>query len=135
MVEELVATRRVLHKNAQLSFEETFAAELVRARLTALGLEPLCGLGAAPPEFEGAGPAFVRPEQATGITCIIKGKFEGPRICLRADMDALPITEVSDLPYCSQNDGCMHACGHDGHVAILLTTAKILGAFGRPAAS
>ena len=51
---------------------------------------------------------------------------EGPVIGFRADMDALPIQETSGLPFASKNDGVMHACGHDGHVAMLLATAKIM---------
>lgn len=65
----------------------------------------------------------------TGVVGLIRGgKGEGPCIGLRADMDGLPVTETADIPFKSQNVGVMHACGHDGHMAGLLATAKILNA-------
>ena len=61
-----------------------------------------------------------------GVVGLLEGAKKGPVVGLRADMDGLPIHEVNDLPYCSQNKGVMHACGHDGHMANLLAAAKIL---------
>jgi amidohydrolase len=62
----------------------------------------------------------------TGVVGDLKGNHPGPTIALRADMDALPIQETGNVPYKSKNDGVMHACGHDGHTAILLGVAKVL---------
>ena len=101
------------HKNAELSFEETYTSALIVDRLTKLGLTPTLGLGQAPPEFKGAGQNYTRGP-GTGVTALIQGGSPGPCIALRADMDALPIKEVSDLDYCSVTSA-MHACGHDGH--------------------
>jgi amidohydrolase len=61
-----------------------------------------------------------------GVVAVIRGKHPGPTVALRADMDALPVTEATDLPFSSQNPGVMHACGHDSHTAILLGTAQVL---------
>ena len=62
----------------------------------------------------------------TGTIATLKGKKDHPVIGLRCDIDALPIKEVKELPYRSENDGVMHACGHDGHISMLLTAAKVL---------
>lgn len=127
--QRLIETRRDLHKNAQLSFQETYANGLIIERLQSLGLSPQTGLGIPPPEFQGANPPTYTPGESkgTGVCALIKGGAgAGPCIALRADMDALPIIEVSDEPYCSANKGAMHACGHDGHVAMLLAAAEVL---------
>jgi amidohydrolase len=62
----------------------------------------------------------------TGVVALIRGGHPGPCIALRADIDALPIPETAEVPYRSQNEGVMHACGHDGHIAGLLCAAKVL---------
>lgn len=115
MVDEIqpgvVADRRHLHANPELGFQEFKTAEFVRQRLEALGVTDIrTGLA------------------VTGVTGVIEGTSpgKGGNVLLRADMDALPITEDSDAEYASQVDGVMHACGHDAHTAILLGAARIL---------
>jgi amidohydrolase len=105
---ELAVTRHHLHQNPELSEDETETSEFVTARLRALGLEPRTGIG------------------GHGVVVEIDGGRPGRRLAIRADMDALPITEENDVPYRSRNTGVMHACGHDGHTTTLLGTAKIL---------
>ncbi len=104
--ESLVETRRDLHQHPELGFEETRTAGIVARRLSRLGLSPRTGVG------------------RTGVTAD-PGASPG-RILLRADMDALPLTEATGAPYESQVSGKMHACGHDGHVAIGLALAERL---------
>ena len=100
--------RRDFHAHPELGFHEVRTAGIVAKELTALGLEVATGIG------------------GTGVTALIEGTTPGPVVLLRADMDALPIVEETGAPYASQNPGVMHACGHDGHTAILLTVAKML---------
>lgn len=107
-LDEMVATRRDLHAHPELGFEEVRTSGIVAQRLKALGLEPKTGVG------------------KTGVLARIKGGKPGKTVLLRADMDALPILEANDVPYRSQNDGRMHACGHDCHTSILLGVAKRL---------
>ena len=104
--ESLVETRRDLHQHPELAFEETRTAGIVAARLSGLGLSPRISVG------------------RTGVTAD-PGASSG-RILLRADMDALPLTEATGAPYESRVPGKMHACGHDGHVAIGLAVAERL---------
>ncbi len=99
----LVATRRDFHVHPELAYEETRTGRIVAERLETLGLAPQRGIG------------------RTGV-CADAGP-DGRRLLLRADMDALPIDEESGEPYVSQSPGRMHACGHDGHVAIGLAVA------------
>lgn len=106
--DELVALRRDFHQHPELGFEEVRTAAKVADYLRSLGLEPRVGIA------------------RTGVTADIVGHLPGPTILLRADMDALPIQEETGLPFASVNPGKMHACGHDGHTAILLGTAKML---------
>jgi amidohydrolase len=107
----VIADRRHLHENPELGFQEFKTAEFVRQRLESLGVEDI-RTGIA----------------VTGVTGLIRGTADGPgrNVLLRADMDALPITEENEVDYRSQTEGVMHACGHDAHTAILLGVARIL---------
>lgn len=102
-----VTLRRWFHRNPEKSFGEYSTAERIRHELTELGIE-----------YVNAG--------ETGTVGIIRGQSSGPVIALRADIDALEISEKNDVPYCSRNSGLMHACGHDAHTAALLTAARLL---------
>ena len=72
------------------------------------------------------GISVTRNVGVNGVVGILEGKNKGKVVALRADMDALPITENNNLPFQSVNDGVMHACGHDSHMSILMATAEIL---------
>jgi amidohydrolase len=104
------ALRRDLHAYPELGFEEVRTAGIVARELDNLGLEIHSGIA------------------GTGVIANIKGIKPGPTILIRADMDALPILEETGASYSSRNPGRMHACGHDGHTAILITVAKLLHA-------
>lgn len=107
--EELVNKRRYLHANPELSFEEYQTSAYLKEELKKIGIQ----------HFE--------PKANTGFTAIIEGKNPGKKIvALRADMDALPITELNEISYKSKNNGVMHACGHDVHATCLLGAASIL---------
>ncbi|WP_159874599.1 MULTISPECIES: M20 aminoacylase family protein [Aquitalea] len=104
IADEMIALRRQLHAHPELGFEEFNTSRLIRERLQAWGYQVCTGIG------------------GTGVVASLQcGK--GPSIGLRADMDALPIQETSGRAWASQIDGKMHACGHDGHTAILLAAA------------
>ncbi|MCC6737864.1 MAG: amidohydrolase [Planctomycetia bacterium] len=105
---DLVECRRDLHAHPEMAFKEVRTARLVAARLRALGVGVKEGVA------------------KTGVVGLIKGGEPGPVVALRADMDALPIVEREKKPYRSGTPGVMHACGHDGHVAILLGVAEVL---------
>ncbi|MEM7331952.1 MAG: amidohydrolase [Chloroflexota bacterium] len=105
--DELTRLRRDIHANPELGFQEFRTAALVADTLTELGVDVKTGVG------------------RTGVVGQI-GTGEGPTIAIRADMDALPILQNNDADYKSQNEGVMHACGHDAHTAILLGTANLL---------
>lgn len=106
---EVIADRRHIHANPELSFKEVETGKYISARLTAMGIEHQHGVA------------------ENGIVALIKGKNPDKKvIALRADIDALPIQEINDVPYKSQKAGIMHACGHDVHTASLLGAAKIL---------
>ncbi|MDE2456128.1 MAG: amidohydrolase [Burkholderiales bacterium] len=106
--EEAIAWRRQIHANPELGYEEFATSDLVAERLHAWGYEVHRGLA------------------GTGVVGTLKAGQGPRRIGLRADMDALPIQEHTGLPYASGNPGKMHACGHDGHTAMLLAAAKQL---------
>ncbi len=106
---QLVATRRELHQHPELGFEEQRTSKLIAERLEQLGYAVRTGVG------------------KTGVLAQRDGAA-GRCVLLRADMDALPVEEANDVPYRSQHPGRMHACGHDGHVAIGLEVARRLHA-------
>lgn len=110
MHEEITAWRRHIHQNPELLFDVHETAGFVEGKLKEFGCdEVVTGLG------------------RTGVVGIVKGaKGDGPTVGLRADMDALRITEETGKPYASKTAGRMHACGHDGHTAMLLGAAKYL---------
>ncbi|RYE24350.1 MAG: amidohydrolase [Sphingobacteriales bacterium] len=106
---EVQAIRHHIHTYPELSFEETNTAAFIAGRLTEWDIEHQTGVA------------------GTGVVALIKGKNPTKKcIALRADMDALPIQELNDTGYRSQNDGVMHACGHDVHSSCLLGVARIL---------
>ncbi|RYG98327.1 amidohydrolase, partial [archaeon] len=107
--EEIITNRRWFHAHPELSFEEVNTAAKIVEILKSYGITEI---------YEQIG--------KTGVVALIRGSQDGPCIGLRADMDALPLTETANVSYKSQNDGAMHACGHDGHISGLLATAKIL---------
>ncbi|MCB8923170.1 MAG: amidohydrolase [Ardenticatenaceae bacterium] len=104
---EIINLRRDIHQHPELGFQEFRTAALVADTLNEIGIEAKAGVG------------------RTGVVAQI-GTGDGPTIAIRADMDALPILEATDTPYCSTHDGVMHACGHDAHTAILLGAAHLL---------
>lgn len=112
----MLAWRRDFHQNPELSYEEVRTARVVATHLRALRLEVRTGVA------------------VTGVVGVLRGGRPGPVIALRADMDALPVTEEVDLPFAShargrynnQDVGIMHACGHDTHVAVLMAAASVL---------
>jgi len=106
-LEQLVAVRRDLHRHPELAFEENRTADVAADRLGAMGLSLRRGVG------------------RTGVTSDF-GEAGAPRVMIRSDMDALPIAEETEAPYASAEAGRMHACGHDGHVAIGLAVAARL---------
>ena len=105
--DELTAWRRDIHAHPELGFQEQRTADLVAGKLAEFGIEVHRGVG------------------KTGVVGVLRNG-DGPSIGLRADMDALPIHEETNLPYSSRNAGLMHACGHDGHTTMLLGAAKYL---------
>ena len=114
--QKVINWRHDFHQNPELGNREFRTAEIIAKHLQSLGMEVQTKVG------------------LTGVVGILKGDKPGPVIALRADMDALPIKEKNDLPYKStvistyngKETGVMHACGHDGHVAILMGVAEIL---------
>ena len=105
---ETVRLRRALHRRPELAFQEHETAALVAETLRGLGIEPITGVA------------------RTGVVAHIEGGRPGPTVALRADIDALPITEATGLDFASETDGVMHACGHDAHTAMLLGAAGVL---------
>jgi amidohydrolase len=105
--EYLIKMRREFHKNPEKSWHEYETSKMIKEELDKMGI------------------AYQSCTE-TGITALIEGRSEGKTIALRADMDALEIEEETELDFKSENKGLMHACGHDGHSAMLLTAAKAL---------
>ena len=118
VVPKVQAWFRDFHQNPELGLEEVRTSGIVAAHLRSLGLEVRTGVG------------------KTGVVGLVKGSRPGPSVALRADMDALPVTEKTGLPYAStartvyrgEDVGVMHACGHDSHTAILMGAAEVLSA-------
>ncbi len=106
----LQSLRRDFHRHPELGFQEVRTAGIVARELGEIGLEVQTGIA------------------ETGVVALLRGSRPGRMVLARADMDALPITEESEAEYASQTRGVMHACGHDGHTAILLGVARLLAA-------
>ncbi len=106
--EKIVALRRDIHREPELGFDTDRTAEKVLAALDGLPLDIETGVA------------------RNGIVATLRGAGEGPTVALRADMDALPIQEETDLPFASETEGRMHACGHDGHTSMLVGAAHVL---------
>lgn len=114
--DKLIKWRHYFHENPELSNREFKTAEKIAEHLTSLGLEVETGIA------------------KTGVVALLKGDLPGKVVALRADIDALPVTERNDLPFKSEvrttflntETGVMHACGHDTHIAILMATAEVL---------
>jgi carboxypeptidase Ss1 len=105
---EIVAIRRDIHAHPELSYREKRTSRVIAAKLRALDIEVKTGVG------------------GTGVVGLLRGIGEGKVVALRADMDALPVQEMTEEEFKSKNKGVMHACGHDSHVAMLLGAAMIL---------
>ena len=116
--DQVIEWRRWFHENPELSNREVKTAEYITSKLQDMGLEPKTGIA------------------HNGIVAIIEGGLPGPLVALRTDMDGLPVTEETGLPFASkakgeyngQEVGVMHACGHDAHMSMLLGAASILNA-------
>ena len=106
--DEIISNRRYFHKYPELSFQEFNTSDVIQKKLKQMKIEVKSGIA------------------KTGLLGTINGNQSGKTIALRADMDALPIQETSNVPYKSVNKGVMHACGHDGHIAMLLGAASAL---------
>jgi carboxypeptidase Ss1 len=105
---EIISIRRKIHADPELSYQEFRTAKIVEDKLKSLGISVKSHVG------------------GTGVVGVLKGSSPGKVVALRADMDALPVQENVDLSFKSKNDGVMHACGHDTHVAMLLGAAMLL---------
>lgn len=108
IIEEVIAIRRHIHQHPELSFQEYNTAAYIQEKLSSWGISFKAGVA------------------GTGIVALIEPQNPQGCIALRADMDALPIQELNDVPYRSVNPGVMHACGHDVHTSVLLGAAKLL---------
>ena len=104
----IIDNRRDFHRHPELGFKEIRTSKIIAEKLSSYGIDVQTGVG------------------KTGVVATLVGSSAGKTIALRADMDALPIQETGNLPFKSVNDGVMHACGHDGHISMLLGVAKIL---------
>jgi len=105
---EMIRTRRRIHQRPELSYHEVRMAKLVARRLESMDIQVRTGVG------------------GNGVVGLLKGSRRGKVVALRADMDALPVDEASDVEFRSKVPGVMHACGHDTHVAMLLCAARML---------
>jgi amidohydrolase len=105
---DIISIRHQLHRHPELAHNEHMTSALVREELDRLHLRVL------------------RPFLETDVVAIMEGREKGGNVTLRADLDALPVPEKTGLPYVSQHDGLSHACGHDGHAAMLLGAARVL---------
>ena len=107
---EMLKWRHSIHSKPEIAYQEKDTSDFISKKLSEFGIEVHKGIG------------------KTGVVGIIKGKNSNSEraIGIRADMDALPMTEKTNLPYTSKNEGAMHACGHDGHSTMLLGAAKYL---------
>jgi len=108
---ELIARRRDFHRYPELAFEEFRTSKIIAEELTKLGMEVQTGIA------------------KTGVVAVLEGAHEGPTVLYRADMDALPIVEQCEHDFVSTEEGKMHACGHDGHMAIALAVAKLMAKY------
>ena len=106
--QSIVSNRRDFHMHPELGFKEIRTSKIIAQKLSSYGLDVQTSVG------------------KTGVVATLTGNADGKTIALRADMDALPIQETGDLPFKSVHNGVMHACGHDGHMSMLLGAAKIL---------
>ncbi len=109
ILEEIVEIRREIHRHPEIGRKEFRTSELIRKKLAEIGVDEI-----------------ISPVPTAVIGLIHGGKGQGKCVALRADIDALPVTEETGLPYSSEEPGMMHACGHDMHASMLLGTAKIL---------
>ena len=107
LADELIDVRRAIHQYPELSFQEYATIELLKQKLESWGIA-----------YNVIG--------ETGLVVDIQGDYDGKAVAIRADLDALPIDEQADVPYRSQRPGIMHACGHDGHTAMLLGATRLL---------
>jgi len=98
--DEMIKMRRDFHRRPEPGFEEVETSKVVARRLEEYGLEVKTGIA------------------KTGVVGLLRGKSEGKTILIRADMDALTVKEQTGLEFASENEGVMHACGHDGHMTI-----------------
>ena len=105
--QDMIELRRTFHRHPELGLHEVWTSGVIERYLQDLGLD-------------------VRRCTDTGVIGVLKGDHPGKTIMLRCDIDALPVTEETGLPFASENPGRMHACGHDGHMALHLTTARLL---------
>ncbi len=106
--EKIVALRRDIHREPELGFDTKRTSEKVLGALDGLPLNLQTGVA------------------ENGVVATLEGEGDGPTVGLRADMDALPIHEETGLPFASEVDGKMHACGHDGHTSVLVGAAHVL---------
>ena len=108
IIPDMVKVRHIIHQNPEIALKEFDTSSLIRRRLSEAGIEVL------------------KPFLETDVVAIVKGKRPGKNVTLRADIDALPLLEKTGLPYASKRKGTMHACGHDGHTAMVLGSALLL---------